>query len=264
MQLPYVIREMGHRAFGRIPVRVRSGINRGRKWSAVALGRGYGTGSFGADRLAALAVVTRKGDSFWDIGAHKGFVALAASKMVGPSGRVVAVEPSATNLRFLNRHVEWNGCDNVTVVPVALSDAPGEAAFGGRGSSIAFHLGEGPEAVPVRTLEALAAQQGLPAPSVLKLDVEGEEAAVLRGMGPLLDGGQALLISTHGRGLYEECRRLLVGCGFRVYDSWEIRRRMESGAPWSSDHDLLAIGPDRPSDEQSLRELRLIAGPRGG
>lgn len=258
MQLPYPIREMGHRAFGRVRLRIRSGINRGSKWSVVAWGRGYGPGSFARDRLEALAAVVREGDSFWDVGAHKGFVTLAASRMVGPAGHVVAIEPSATNLRFLRRHLEWNRVQNATVVPVAVSDAPGEGAFGGRGSSIAFRMGMGPETVDVRTIEGLVAERGLRAPSVLKVDVEGAEAAVLRGMGPLLGGDQALLISTHGRDLYEKCRELLERRGLHVLDSREIARRLESGAPWASDHDLLALGPTRRLDHQRLRSLRLF------
>jgi FkbM family methyltransferase len=261
MQLPYPIRAMGHRALGRVPVRIRSGVNRGRKWSLVALGRGYGSGSFGRERLEALAAVVREGDCLWDVGAHKGFVTLAASRMVGPSGQVMAVEPAATNLRFLRRHIEWNPVENVTVIPVALSDAPGEAAFGGRGDSIAFRLGEGPETVPMRTIEGLVSEGGLRPPSVLKLDVEGAEVAVLRGMGALLGGDQALLISTHGRELYQACRRTLEERAFRVFDSREIARRLESGAPWSSDHDLLALGPERALPEEAVRRLRLFAGP---
>jgi FkbM family methyltransferase len=230
------------------------------RWSVVALGRGYGSGSFGRDRLAALAAVTRPGDIFWDVGAHKGFVTLAAAGMVGAAGQVVAVEPSAMNLRFLRRHLEWNGARNVSVLPMALSDAPGEAAFGGAGSSIAFRLGEGPETVKVATLERLVSEGGLPRPNVLKIDVEGAEAAVLRGMGALLGGDQALLISTHGRGLYEQCRRLLGERGFRVHDSWQIAHRIETGTPWSSDHDLLAIGPRRKVDDARLDELALLSG----
>jgi FkbM family methyltransferase len=230
----------------------------------VALGRGYGSGSFGRDRLAALAAVTRRGDTLWDVGAHKGFVTLAAAGMVGPSGQVVAVEPSAANLVFLRRHLAWNRVGNTSVQPVALSDAPGEAAFGGTGSSIAFHMGEGPEQVEVTTVERLVAEGGLPRPNVLKLDVEGAEAHVLRGMGPLLGGDQAILISTHSRGLYEQCRRILGERGFRVHDSWQITHRIETGAEWSSDHDLLAIGGRREVDPSRLQALRLLRGSGGG
>ena len=94
----------------------------------------------------------------------------------------------------------------------------------------------------------------------LKLDVEGAEAQVLRGMGPLLGGDQAILISTHSRGLYEQCRRILGERGFRVHDSWQIAHRIETGAPWSSDHDLLAIGSHRELPDDALEGLDLLAG----
>ena len=260
MQLPYPVRAFGHRAFGRISVRIRGGINRGKHWSVVSLGRGYGSGTFGRERIAALAAVSRPGDTFWDVGAHKGFITLAASDMVGPGGEVIAVEPSATNLRFLRRHLAWNRAGNVSVLPVAVGDTPGEAAFGGTGSSIAFSLGQGPERVEVTTVERLASARGLRRPNVLKIDVEGAEAAVLRGMGPLLGGDQALLISTHGRDLYERCLRILGERGFRVHDSWQIAHRIETGAPWASDHDLLAIGSRREIPDGRLEGLALLSG----
>jgi FkbM family methyltransferase len=262
MQLPYPVRALGQRALGGIPVRIRSGHNRGLSWSLAALGRGYGSGRFAHDRIAALACVTREGDVFWDIGAHKGFISLAAAGLVGDGGTVVAIEPSSVNRDFLERHLRWNRVANARVIAAALSDHERTAAFGGMGSSVAFKLGEGSERVPVRTLATLARELGLHGPAVLKVDVEGEEAAVLRGAGPVLGGDGAALISTHGRPLYEECRQLLEARGFRIFDSWEIaQRRPDRTRPWSSDHDVLAIGPDRSVDEEAIRSLRLIRGP---
>jgi hypothetical protein len=85
---------------------------------------------------------------------------------------------------------------------------------------------------------------------------------VLRGAGSFLAGDQAVLLSTHGRSLYEECRAILEHAGFTIFESWEIAgRRADPTRPWSSDHDLLAIGPDRPFDEAKIRSLRLIGGP---
>jgi FkbM family methyltransferase len=262
MQLPYPVRALGHRMLGAVPVRIRSGRNRGLSWSLAALGRGYGSGRFARDRIDALACVTRSGDVLWDIGAHKGFVSLASASLVGPSGVIVAIEPSSVNRRFLERHLRWNRVDNARVIAAALSDHEGEAKFGGRGSSVAFKLGTGTERVSVRTLASLAHELDLMGPSVLKIDVEGEEAAVLRGAGSFLGGDQAVLVSTHGRALYEECRTILEARGFRIFDSWEIEeRRSDPTRPWSSDHDVLATGPDRTIDETRIRSLRLIGGP---
>ena len=261
MQLPYRLRLWGQRTFGGLDVRIRSGPNRGLRWSVAALGRGYGSGRFGRDRLDALAAVVREGDAFWDVGAHKGYITLAASRMVGPSGLVIAIEPASANLRFLERHLVWNGIGNVRVVPAAASDRNGVGFVGGPGSSVAFRLGEGPEEVPVRTIELMAVELDLGRPTVLKIDVEGEEAAVLRGAKRLLGSDQALLVSTHTRELYEECRATLIPLGFWIHDSWEIAKHRTLGTPWTSDHDFLAIGRDRPVDEAKIRALALLNPP---
>jgi FkbM family methyltransferase len=261
VQLPYSVRRLGHRLLGDVRVRIPSGRNRGAWWSLAALGRGYGSGTFGRARIEALAAVTREGDALWDVGAHKGFVTLAGSKLVGPTGLVVAIEPAADNLRFLERHLAWNRIENVRVVQAAMSDIHGVASMGGRGSSVAFRIGRGPERVPVRTIELVAVELDL-RPTVLKIDVEGEEAAVVRGSKRLLGTDQALLVSTHSRALYEECRAELEPIGFRIYDSWEIARHRKQGTPWTSDHDLLAVGFDRPVDPERIKSLELITGRR--
>jgi FkbM family methyltransferase len=262
VQLPYSLRILGQRAVGDLRVRIRSGPNRGSWWSLAALGRGYGSGRFGRERLEALAAVIRPGDALWDIGAHKGFVTLAGSRMVGPLGVVVAIEPALDNLRFLERHLEWNDIRNARVVAVAVSDQVRTSTIGGSRSSVAFRLGEGPQEVPVRTVELLAVELDLGRPTVMKIDVEGEEAAVLRGAKRLLGTDQAILVSTHSRALYDECRAFLEPLGFRIYDSWEIAQHKRNGTPWTSDHDFLAIGFDRGVDQERIKSLRLIAGPK--
>lgn len=262
VQLPFLLRDLGQRLFRNVPIRVATGINQGMRWSIVSTGRGYGSGSFGRERLEALQAVVRRGDCLWDIGAHKGFVTLAASRMVGPEGCVVAVEPSARNLWFVERHVGWNGMENVVIVPVALSDRRGQAPFGGRGDSLAYTLGEGDERVPVRTIPDVIAERQLPHPAVLKIDAEGQEAAILDGAGPLLRADAAVLISVHGREMHAACTHLLSSRDFRLFESWEMARcSADPERPWTSDYDLLAVGPQRPVDEESIVDLPLFSRP---
>lgn len=262
VQLPFLVRDLGQRLFRNVPIRIATGINQGMRWSIVSTGRGYGSGSFGKDRIEVLQAVVRPGDCVWDIGAHKGFVTLAASRMVGPEGVVVAVEPSARNLWFVERHVEWNGIENVEIVPAALSDHAGRAAFGGRGDSLAYTLGEGDETVPVRTIPDVIAERGVPHPQVLKIDAEGQEAAILDGTGPLLRADSAVLVSVHGRQMHDACTRLLRSRGFRLFESWEMARCSEDpDRPWTSDYDLLAVGPQRPVEEEAVSRLPLFTRP---
>ena len=63
----------------------------------------------------------------------------------------------------------------------------------------------------VATLEALKAQEGLPQPDLIKIDVEGGEGAVLRGAGNVLRSDTAVFVSVHGRTCYDECASLLAG-----------------------------------------------------
>ena len=107
----------------------------------------------------------------------------------------------------------------------------------------------------------MAVELDLGRPTILKIDVEGEEAAVLRGARRLLGSDQALLVSTHSAELYQECRAILQPFGFRIYDSWEIARHLRDGTPWTSDHDMLAIGRDRHVEDARVRALELIMGP---
>lgn len=218
-------------------------------------------GSFGARRLEVLAAVVRPGDCVWDVGAHKGFMTLAASRMVGPRGLVVAAEPSARNRWFLERHLEWNGVENVRVVPAALSGARGQAAFGGRGDSLAYALGTGDETVPVRTIPGLVVDRELPRPDTLKIDAEGQEAAILEGAGSALKDDAAVLVSVHGRAMHTACTNLLKRRGFRILESREMARcTRDPGRPWTSDYDLLAIGHSRRVDEERLASLPLFTG----
>ncbi|MDX1493547.1 MAG: FkbM family methyltransferase [Longimicrobiales bacterium] len=262
MQLPFAIRDLGQRLFGTLRVPIASGINQGLKWSIVTTGRGYGSGTFGKDRLEVLQAVVRPGDCFWDVGAHKGFVSLAASRMVGPSGTVVSIEPSQRNRWFLQRHIDWNGVDNVTVLPIALSGHRGEAAFGGTGDSLAYELGRGDERVAVRTVADVVAGEDLPPPDVLKIDAEGQEAAILKGGEDGIPSHAALLISVHGREMHDACSGILLRRGFRLFESWEMAAcTRDPREPWTSDYDLLAVGPHRELDQEHIRSLALFNRP---
>lgn len=261
MQLPYSVRTLGYQLLGRVPVRVRSGINQGRRWSLATTGRGYGSGSFGADRLEVLAELVRPGECVFDLGAHKGFMSLACARLVGPEGTVVAVEPGRSNLWFLRRHVAWNRAANVRIVPCAVGEEPREVAFGGRGDSLAYQVGEGDDRVELKTLPQIAREQSVPRPTVVKMDIEGQELATLRGAREVLRPDVVLLISVHGRALYDDCAALLTEAGFRLFPSREIQRRLSGEEPeWGGDHDLLAVGADRDVDEERLGRLPLLAG----
>ncbi|MCK5653082.1 MAG: FkbM family methyltransferase [Gemmatimonadetes bacterium] len=260
MRLPHALRNPGARVLRHIPLRIRSGPNRGLKWSLASSGRGYRTGRFESGRIQALRSLVSHGDRVWDIGAHKGYVSMALSRSVGEEGSVTAFEPSQENLWFLRKHIEWNALTNVRIFPVAVSDVDGSGRFGGRGSSVTFRLGQGSESVRVATLRILAKEEGLSPPDVLKIDVEGNEGAVLRGAGDLLTDEMLLFISVHSRSAYDKCRDLLLARRYRLHESVELAKRLADPAShWGADHELIAVGDGRRASEGVVRSLPLFA-----
>ena len=162
-------------------------------------------GRIDPNEFAFLDQVLAPGQVFVDVGANHGLYSLFASRKLGSSGTVLAVEPSARELARLREHAALNGAANIRVAPVALGAAPGRAtlmvADGRHAGHNTFGLfGHGGTRcelvadVPVERLDDLLAREGLERVDVLKLDVEGAEAAVLDGAGRTLAQSRPLLL----------------------------------------------------------------------
>jgi FkbM family methyltransferase len=173
----------------------------------------------------ALAEQLRPGMTFWDVGAHVGFFTVLAARLVGADGHVHAFEPVEENRRRLEAAVERNGCGNVTIHPVALSSARGEAVIHAQDSSATWSLtGEGEGVtVPTETLDSL----GIPPPDLVKIDAEGVELEVLRGGAELLSEVRPpLVVEFTTPELVEEARGLLPGYRFEQLEGnhWLLRK----------------------------------------
>lgn len=136
----------------------------------------------------------RPGDTFIDVGASIGFHTLLASKLVGGSGTVVAIEASPGTYASLQRNLELNRAGNVRAVNMAASDHRGSLKFY-RGpnhdlssSTIYPELakpGSQFEAeVETAPLTEILSASELKRARVIKIDVEGAEGAVVRGLAP--------------------------------------------------------------------------------
>jgi len=136
-----------------------------------------------------------EGDIFVDVGANIGYFTVLAGLCVGAAGRVHAVEPDADNAALLARNVALNGLSNVQLHRTAVSDHCGEAPlFRGTSNSGAHSLlrknglTAGPS-VPVVTLDRLLHAE--PRIKLLKIDVQGAEMSVLRGLAERLTAKDA-------------------------------------------------------------------------
>ena len=146
------------------------------------------------------------GGVFFDVGANVGFFTLLGARLAGDGGRVFSFEPVPANAASIRAHVAVNGFSHVKVLELALGDRDGEETMSVPDDpSWAFLEHRAPDrltarkvAVRVATVDTLVAGGRVPAPAVVKLDVEGAESEVLRGMEQTLrEHGPALVAEMH-------------------------------------------------------------------
>lgn len=214
------------------PVQVAAGDLRG-MWLLLDLqvDKDLWLGAYEPDVAAAIRELVRPGSVVYDVGANVGYTTLLLARAVGPRGKVIAFEPLETNVSRLMRAIALNRLEaNVEVVAAAVAERGGRASFERHASGSMGRLapgagpGEAAEApliVEVVALDGLADTRGLPPPALVKIDVEGSEAAVLRGMSRLLrEARPILLIEIHGRDEAEATYAELERAGYRA---WSMR-----------------------------------------
>lgn len=174
----------------------------------------YWLGTYEPQVLDALAARLRTGATYWDVGAHLGYLVAVASRLVGPTGTVVAFEPNPENIRRLRRTIELNDLQNVIVREVALSDRIGQSEFhihvaSSMGSLLPDSTSTSSIAVATRTADEEL--KSMSSPDLVKIDVEGSENAVLAGAGRLLERRPALIVEVLTREQREEVEMGLGG-----------------------------------------------------
>lgn len=137
------------------------------------------------NEIAFLRRSLRPGDVFLDLGANIGFYSLIASGLVGPAGRVIAVEADPYNFDKLQRNIELNAADNITAVNVGLSDRQetlrlSVSTSGNRGGNTFLTPGDTGVDVPCVPLDLLMLDQRVQRIAGAKIDIEGFEYRVLR------------------------------------------------------------------------------------
>ena len=198
-----------------VPVTVRGGPLAGLRLSVDATTPKYYLYDPHHERelFEALAEVVRPGMTAVDCGAHHGVVSLWLARRVGTGGRVHSFEPDPTSRAKLEENVRLNGLENVTVHAAAVSSSAGRLKFIAQASATS-HLGDGPGAVEV---DVVTLDEAVGRADVVKLDVEGNEAAVLRGSSRLVaEARPTWLIETHGEDEAADCRKILETAKYEV------------------------------------------------
>ncbi len=187
-------------------------------------------GTYEPATLAVLRSVVRPGDAFVDIGANEGFFTVAAARLVGPGGRVVAIEPQARLQEVLRRNLELNACANVEIAAVAITDVPGQAQLhltpdmnnsaSGLTQPTRYRLAT--QTVQTVTLAEVFAARGL-GEAVVKMDIESWEYEAIMGSPELFRTGRirVLVLELHEALMARRGRdpakiaALLESCGYQ-------------------------------------------------
>ncbi len=131
---------------------------------------------------------TRDGVAFLDVGANIGHHTLFMAPRVD---RVIAVEPFEDNRKLIVQKLEMNGLTNVQIWPYALGASdetlkyyPGGSVNSGTGTFMPIDIGtyQEPIEVQVRNGDALCAEHKIRRVDLMKVDVEGFEPFVFRGL----------------------------------------------------------------------------------
>lgn len=177
----------------------------------------------------------RPGSVVFNLGAHQAVVALVLAEMVGPSGKVIAVEGSGDCVKAAHRNRELNRADNLIIRHAAVAEHSGTVRFDLEGVSAVGTT------VPAVSIDDLAAAYGVP--DVIYMDIEGYEVHALRGASNTLKRCPDCMVEVH------------VGCG------------LESNG--HSAADVLSFFPEdryrrfiRTEAEQTMRPLTTIPGER--
>jgi len=147
-----------------------------------------------------LSTRLREGDVFVDVGANIGYFTLCASKLVGSTGRVVAIEASPTIFSQFLGNLKRNGTTNVEALNMAASDHTGKTSIFLAGTT---NIGETSTVrreglryeceVSADTLDNLLASRDAASIRMIKIDVEGSEWQVVAGMREVLSRAPAHL-----------------------------------------------------------------------
>jgi FkbM family methyltransferase len=133
----------------------------------------------------ALRECVREGGVFVDIGTNVGVMALLAGKLVGPTGRVIAIEPEPSNLQMLYRGIIVNKLTNVEVWPFAASNSRQIFSLGGLSNGhIEPSTGSGQEMLSEKLAQSVVLDDllgDLPRLDCVKIDIEGHEPAATEG-----------------------------------------------------------------------------------
>ena len=143
----------------------------------------------------------KEGDTVVDVGAGVGEELMIFSRMVGNKGKVYAIEAHPTTFQALVYNRDKNDFKNTVLLNVAVSDVPGkifiEDTVDSLANAVSKNQGGNSYAVEAITIEQLVEQHNIDRINFMKVNIEGAEQLLIKGIGRAIHKIDNLAISAH-------------------------------------------------------------------
>ena len=205
--------------------------------------------------LAVATALLPEGGLMVDVGAHVGTLCVPAARRLGPSGHVLALEPTPRTAALLRRSVALNGLDDrVTVLECAAGAEDGRATLGlspvlAHNSLVPLDEATDRVEVAVRPLDAVVPPGRRV--DLVKIDGEGFELQVWRGMRRIVAENQDVAV------IVEFGPSHIRRAGGTVAD-WIAELRAPGFTPWEIEEDGGGLRPLRERGLEDVFSLNLL------
>lgn len=155
--------------------------------------------------MAAFLDDLRPGMTVVDVGANVGLFSLLAARAVGPAGHVFAIEALGRNAKIIRVNAELNGVENLTLIPIGLSDRTGSDLWivqHQNTNNMLYDLApvaglpfDDFELIGVAPLDGLLSADTRV--DVIKIDIEGREHKALQGAAAIITRDRPIIYSEY-------------------------------------------------------------------
>ncbi len=210
-------------------------------------------GGWERQSLMVWAYLSAKSEFILDVGANTGIYSLL-SQCSNPEAKVIAIEPVLTNFDILIKNINKNNF-SISAEQFAFSDYEGKARMFALSNKLnymtaidinryQFHpeISKNQEVVEidvdVKSYDYLSSKYGLKNVDLIKIDVEGHELSVLKGLWPLLVSClPAIIVEIIGDDSARDINNLLSKLDYNYFAIDEIGQRLKQvDKLWDNDH----------------------------
>lgn len=203
------------------------------------------TGTYEDEINKLIRISLKAGGNALDIGGNIGLQSIRMSQCVGQTGKVFAFEPLAYLQEKFKRNIQLNKAGNISLFPYALSDKEGEADFNINPNSWnqgTFSLnnsagGSSVQHIIIKVADGIPEIQNLASLDLIKIDVEGFEYQVLRGLVNILKKHKPRIIFEYDANYWanngqkiSDCYSFLQSLDYTVYQVTSVGCELLAGA----------------------------------